>query len=284
MATYWEQQHQWEEDVDYLGKPKGGKGGMRRKGAPPTKGGGAAWVETRKCHWCDLPGHLVRDCPAKRDGKPQKPGLQRKGGRKGGGRGAGSLDEDYEESMLGRELDGGSLEWECGSLSFDCSDCASGYVCGICGGEEVPDFCDDTFICDRTSQEDAAHLPDEGRVSRNVSIENKEYEVFMLEGFDMSVPGGDYEVEHTVDVAPLIVDAEGWPTEGPPGLLATSDGWTAQGVGARPAQPAPAQPAQVAPQTLHDTFSHAPTHAQTSAFPLFVLIIKQVQIYFLDRH
>jgi hypothetical protein len=82
MTTYWEQQHQWEEDVDYLGKPKGGKGGMRRKGASPTKGGGAAWVETRKCHWCDLPGHLVRDCPAKRDGKPQRPAFSAKVGAK----------------------------------------------------------------------------------------------------------------------------------------------------------------------------------------------------------
>ena len=35
-----------------------------------------------------------------------------------------------------------------------------------------------------------------------------EYEVFMLEDFDMRTPSGDYEVKHTVKVAPLIVDAD----------------------------------------------------------------------------
>ena len=66
-----------------------------------------------------------------------------------------------------------------------------------------------------------------------------ESEMF-LEVFDMRTPNGDYEVEHTVRVAPLIVDADGWPTEGPPGLLATADGWIVQGVGASSARMAPA--------------------------------------------
>ena len=69
-------------------------------------------------------------------GKPQKPGVEHNGGRKGGGRAAGALDEDWGESMLGQESDGSSLEFECGSLMFDCEDCASGYVCGICGAEQ----------------------------------------------------------------------------------------------------------------------------------------------------
>ena len=122
MSVHWKQQHQ-DEELDYMDRPKGGKGGKGRKGAPPTKG--ADRVETRKCHWCDLPGHLVRDCPAKKAGKAQKPGLVRKGGaRKGGGRSAGALgqDDDYEESILGQERDGGSLEYGCGSLMFDCEE------------------------------------------------------------------------------------------------------------------------------------------------------------------
>ena len=89
----------------------------------------------------------------------------------------------------------------------------------------------------------------------------------MIDDFDMSTPAGDYEVEHTVSVAPLIVDADGWPAEAPPGLSATAGGWIAQGVGARPAQMAPAQPAQIAPQTVYSTMSHAQPHAQTSTFP-----------------
>ena len=88
----------------------------------------------------------------------------------------------------------------------------------------------------------------------------------MLEDFDMSTPAGDYEVEHTVRVAPLIIDADGWPTEGPPGLLATAGGWIAQGMGATSAQMAPAQPAQMAPQTASIAISHAQSHAQTSTF------------------
>ena len=68
-------------------------------------------------------------------GKPQKPGVEHNVWRKGGGRAAGALDEDWEESMLGQESDGSSLEFECGSLMFDCEHCASGYVCGICGAE-----------------------------------------------------------------------------------------------------------------------------------------------------
>ena len=122
-----------------MGRPKGGKGGKSRKGAP-TMGG--AWVETRKCHWCDLPGHLVRDCPAKKSGKPQKPSLERKGARKGGGRSAGALGEDSEESIFGQDRGQGSLDWGCGSLGFDCADCAFGFVCGICGGDNDKDLAD----------------------------------------------------------------------------------------------------------------------------------------------
>ena len=82
MSVYWEQQHQ-DQELDYMGRPKGGKGDKGfRKGAPTR---GADWVETRKCHWCDLPGHLVPDCPAKKAGKAQKPGLARKGGGSEGG-------------------------------------------------------------------------------------------------------------------------------------------------------------------------------------------------------
>ena len=86
-----------------MGKAKGGK----RKGA--------GWTENRKCHWCGFTGHLVRECAAKTDGKPQKPELKHlappKGGACKGNRSAKSLENgDYEESMLGRDLDGGSLE------------------------------------------------------------------------------------------------------------------------------------------------------------------------------
>ena len=85
--------------------------------------------------------------------------------------------------MLGQERDGGSLEFECSSLMLDCEDCASGFVCGDCGGEDdefeetFPDVCD---CCDRTSQDDAAHLPDEGRASRNVQKETAESEICLI--------------------------------------------------------------------------------------------------------
>ena len=111
-----------------MGQPKGGdehqKGGGFRKGTA-TKGD---WVERRKCHWCDLPCRLVADCQAKNQGKPQKPGLVRKGGRKGD-RGVRSLDEDYK-SMLGQEQDAGYLERDAGSFEFDC------FVCGVSADDD----------------------------------------------------------------------------------------------------------------------------------------------------
>ena len=138
LSTCWEQQHQ--QELDYMGRPKGGC----RKGSE--------WTETRKCYWCDLPGHLVRDCPAKKAGKPQKAGLKqltsRKGGARNGDRAAKSLEnDDYEESMLGRDLDGGSLEREGYSVDIDegvydtheghdyeCED--EDLVCGECGDDD----------------------------------------------------------------------------------------------------------------------------------------------------
>ena len=101
FTAYWEQQHQGDEELDYLGRRKGGKGKGKGKGV---------------CYWCGKGGHMVKDCHAKAAGKPQTyvPPT------KGKGRGAGSLEQevgkgDYEESMLGC----GSVEWDCGNLELD---------------------------------------------------------------------------------------------------------------------------------------------------------------------
>ena len=87
----------------------------------------------------------------------------------------------------------------------------------------------------------------------------------------MSVPGGDYEIEHAVEVAPLIVDADGWPAKAPPGLSATASGWIAQGVGGRPAQTPLAKPAQMAPHVVSSAISAAHMHVQTSTYPSILI-------------
>ena len=55
FAAYWEQQHQGDYEVDYLGRrvPKG-----KGKGKPV-------------CHWCGSDKHFVKDCQDKLAGKPQ---------------------------------------------------------------------------------------------------------------------------------------------------------------------------------------------------------------------
>ena len=132
-----------------MGRPKG-----RPKGG--RKGKGSDWVETCKCHWCDLPGHLVRDCPAKKAGKPQEAGLPQRHPRKGarkGGRSAKSLEnKDYEESMLGQDRDSGSLQREGFSVDIDEG------VCGVC---EASDYAFEDFV-DDASQEASSHLPEDG--------------------------------------------------------------------------------------------------------------------------
>ena len=78
-----------DESLSYMGSRKGaGKGKGERKGkgkgdnrsssprgdrprnpatAPPMQG----QRDTRICHWCDKPGHVIKDCRAKAAGKPQ---------------------------------------------------------------------------------------------------------------------------------------------------------------------------------------------------------------------
>ena len=169
----------------------------------------------------------------------------RKGGTRKGDRAAKSLETgDYEESMLGRDLDGGSLEREGYSLDIGGSETDhddydnDDMFCGECEDDDCiygPDHACKDYVYD-ASQEASSHLPEEGRVSRNA---------LMLEDGDKVDAGDDYELEdvkgHVEQVAPLIVDEEGWPIE-PPGL--------ATPIGGQP----PAQSAQAAAKYM---FPHA---------------------------
>ena len=125
-----------------MGRPKGGR--KRDKNSN--------WVENRKCHCCDLPGHLVGDCSTKKAGKPQKPGFQRQPRQdtRKGDRSARSAEngDDYEETMLGTHCDAGLLEREVHSIEAD--EC----MCYRCDCDE--DFLFEDDLAD-TSREVAFH-------------------------------------------------------------------------------------------------------------------------------
>ena len=97
---------------------KGGKAKGKGKGFPTHTGSGnpptattsktqtSTFVEKRMCHWCGLRGHLVKDCKAKRAGKPRaiKNGQLVRAVEDGDG--------DYEDSLLGSISFGAySLQW-----------------------------------------------------------------------------------------------------------------------------------------------------------------------------
>ena len=105
------------EELDYMGPGKGGKGGKNGKsgksgksgkggkdgngkGGKDGKGPGSG-KETRECHWCLKPGHLIAECRAKLAGKPK---TKRSAG-------ANSCDEEWEEDD------------PCGSVDLPCDAC-----------------------------------------------------------------------------------------------------------------------------------------------------------------
>ena len=223
IYEYWAQQNQ---ELDYMGR----KGGRK----------GAKGEDTRKCYWCDGTGHIVRDCPAKKRGQPQKPALaaaaaRRKGNRKGGagGRAAGALDnedDDYQTELLGSDRDAGYLERE---------------VCTVeteeeLNGDEYEDDYETCYICGI----DADHMPVINVVTEDVDLSGADY-----------VP--EPQAEHIMRVENLVVDAEGWPVT-PPGLARAS---TSGALSAQPAQQAATHFVAQAPQS-----ASAQTHGFASVF------------------
>ena len=63
-----------------------------------------------------------------------------------------------------------------------------------------------------------------GRLWADEAGSERDIDSIIKDECDNKDSDGDYEIAHTVSVAPLIVDAEGWPTEGTPGLSATAGG------------------------------------------------------------
>ena len=119
------------------GKGKGrGRGGQASAGAAIARGTGKG-ADTRTCHWCLKPGHLIADCRAKAAGKP----------RASKGKAAGSLEQgdapqngDYT-AMLGdaQARDCGGLDRDLWSLERATCDCCPDYVLP---GEPTATLCD----------------------------------------------------------------------------------------------------------------------------------------------
>ena len=116
FVSIWAGQHPEEQAVDYMG-PKGGKGkgkGWQQRQQQQRQASQATTTttttakaanqqeETRRCRWCKKRGHLVRDCPERKAGKPKT--------------GVGSLEYegDYHEAIT---------DAECGGLDFSLSMC-----------------------------------------------------------------------------------------------------------------------------------------------------------------
>ena len=110
-TTYRAELEQELEDLNYMGKGKGGKGGWQRKGGgkggprkgqpqQQPKGGDAAATprrETRTCNWCQKVGHLKPECRSFLSGKPKTP-------KSAAAAAAGSLDQeggDWQEDDIG---------------------------------------------------------------------------------------------------------------------------------------------------------------------------------------
>jgi hypothetical protein len=219
IYEYWAQQNQ---ELDYMGR-KGGKKGMKGE-------------DTRKCYWCDGVGHIVRDCPAKKRGQPQKPALaaaaaKRKGnGNRKGQRAAGALDQegdDYQTELLGGDRDAGYHERECHTIEFQ---------------EEEFDFSGDEY------ESIAGEVNGEFPLCGMCGVDGDEYDAYVQDLPELSVvtedvdlDGADYVPEtqagHIREVESLVVDAEGWPVI-PPGLERAS---TSGALSAQPAQQASAQ-------------------------------------------
>ena len=209
----WNDDEQEQEDVDWLGK--GGKGKGKGKGKTgggqyrrPGKGGGGAGGSTSaapvpkqpvekgaedvQCTWCEQWGHFRRDCKALTKYKADKdaerakkgdhsPYVPPQRGARGPTRGAGSLDEDYEEEVVGitgadEDADGVDDEevwrdfgkdfaaWqeEIGDESEDeGKDWDEQLMCGLT--EEQPEFvgkeCEAGCECDSTPTGDAGASP-----------------------------------------------------------------------------------------------------------------------------
>ena len=67
-----EEREAWQaEELDYMGKAKGGKFGKGKgkgkdgKNSGGGKGKGKDCKETRMCHWCQKTNHLISECCAK---------------------------------------------------------------------------------------------------------------------------------------------------------------------------------------------------------------------------
>ena len=128
-------------ELDYMGKGKGGKGkgkGKGGKGGGGGKGKGKDGKETRICHWCQKPGHLIAECRAKAAGKPKvKPPP-----------GAASLEEDTWEDDLpadGLYCDSVEVQLECRESLCRCCDVTGSH---LAGSEPVDHSSeDDGFLC-----------------------------------------------------------------------------------------------------------------------------------------
>ena len=144
FVEYWEQQHQQDEDLDYLGARGGGRGGGRGgrgrggpgRGRVPARSaaGGATDHSSKTCFWCGKKGHIAADCRTKQAGKPKTSAPA--------GRPMKSLEQqqqqqqdDYQEALMG-DRQAGSIEFGCRSLEL---------VCGICADGD--DYVVDNFIC-----------------------------------------------------------------------------------------------------------------------------------------
>jgi len=120
-----------EEQVDWLGKGKGagkrqrkkggdgkGKKGWQGAGAKGAKGDGedgkGYGSETRKCHWCQKPGHLKMACRSFLAGKPKViASIETPPGDWGEDEHGGALDSDEDVTPLDVESDGEESEgWE----------------------------------------------------------------------------------------------------------------------------------------------------------------------------
>ena len=236
FVAYWEKQHESDESVDWMGKggkgkgkgKNGGKSAVQPRTGPQTS---AAWVEKRKCHWCGKVGHLVRDCPDKKAGKP-KIGKDGKPLR--------ALDDesgDYEHSMLG------SIEFDRSLCSFDfdiCGDCREqdflvpdrcrgiDGVCKSCGYDLNPmsDYERELLSADSDDDDDECEMPTAHGKAADAADQVLAQEGFCgaafdvcmisLDGPDVVYGKRDYEVvvEPIIEtVAPLVTDDDGWPMQ-----------------------------------------------------------------------